>query len=104
MKQKIKDFLGYVGIIFMPSYWIQVRKYSEVVDKWFIASLKEPKFSYAPEHLRGFKVILNGKYIWVANRPYGLAVLPLDMRPSRLTIRRFYTEYDDWVLNGDKSA
>ncbi len=98
----IKNFLAHLSMVFYPKYWLQNHTYSREVDRWFIESLKNPQFSKGlmPQYV----VELNGKIIWIANRPYGLEVSGRDLRPSRLTMKKFYRAYDNWLMFGDKNA
>ena len=80
--------------IFMPAYWIMVTEFDEPTDKFINLLLTNPKFS----DLNAYTVKLHGIEIWIENRPYGGVTLEesRNFRPSRLTIKKFYKELDNY--------
>lgn len=81
-----------------PSYWIMLKRYSKHLDNWINEQLESnPEF----KDRRECWVTMNGKRFWVANRPYGFELEDTDLRPSRVTVDKFYDALDKADIYGN---
>jgi len=85
----IKFLLG-LQFIFRPDYWVMNNSYSKELDKFMNDLLDNYEF----ESINEYTAKLGGITIWISNVPYA-AMIPyereihnLDIRPSRLTIKK----------------
>lgn len=103
MKKKNRSLSRYLSgvlrVLFTPSCWIQVSRYSKSWDKELNDLMETHKF----EKFDGFIARIESRKVWVANHPYSsfdiYTVKPLDVRPKRITILRAYDKLLDDLVN-----
>jgi hypothetical protein len=85
---------NFIFTIFHHNYWVMLNNYSYILDMAIQNQLNDGiKFN----NYDGYTVVANNQLFFVKNRPYGFMHYRTGLRPSRLTIAKFYDALDKYI-------